>query len=114
MSLPELIRKLVEKKIGSYCEQKIPEGVRDKVRAAYRVRGNAVTIFEQRPTFGKPEKWVDIPVAQLRYDEATKKWELYCADRNGRWHDYLYVEATPDVDKLLQEIDEDPTGIFWG
>jgi hypothetical protein len=38
---------------------------------------------------------------------------LYHADRNSRWHDYDMAEATPNVNELMIEIDDDPTGIFW-
>jgi len=50
----------------------------------------------------------------MRYDEKTGEWTLYYADRNDRWHEYWDIESTKSIDKLLKEIDEDPTGIFWG
>jgi len=28
--------------------------------------------------------------------------------------EYFDTEPTPDLDELLKEVDEDPTGIFWG
>jgi hypothetical protein len=39
---------------------------------------------------------------------------LYYADRNDRFQ--LYRECGPSVDiaDLLEEIDDDPTCIFWG
>lgn len=39
---------------------------------------------------------------------------LYCADRNDKWHKYTRIEPTMNIDKILSEIDKDPTGIFWG
>jgi hypothetical protein len=36
------------------------------------------------------------------------------ADRNSRWFLYDDVAPSRDVGPLLAEIDEDPTGIFWG
>ncbi len=35
------------------------------------------------------------------------------ADRNGRWHRYDDLEPGP-VGKVLNEIEADPTCIFWG
>jgi hypothetical protein len=39
-------------------------------------------------------------------------------DRNDRLHPYkeLVPEFSPekDLSKLIEEVDEDPTGIFWG
>nr|WP_196807186.1 DUF3024 domain-containing protein [Candidatus Solirubrobacter pratensis] len=53
-------------------------------------------------------------IAQLRYDERSRTWSLYAADRNERWFLYDNVRPAPDVGPLLAEIGEDPTGIFWG
>lgn len=47
--------------------------------------------------------------AQLRYDPASHDWTLYWADRNSRWH--RYDDIDPD---LLNEINDDPTCVFWG
>ena len=52
-------------------------------------------------------------MAQLRYSANTHYWSLYWADRNGRWHRYDDLEPSP-VDKALNEIEGDPTCIFWG
>jgi hypothetical protein len=53
-------------------------------------------------------------VAQLRFDEAETTWTLWWPDRNERWNRYRDLDATSDLDVLPAEIDEDPTGIFWG
>jgi len=36
------------------------------------------------------------------------------ADRNSKWHVYDEIEPATDFESLLQEVDDDPTGIFWG
>ena len=43
-----------------------------------------------------------------------KTWSLYWRDRNLRFHTYDRLRPTGNVDQLLDEIDRDPTGIFWG
>ncbi|MDH7500319.1 MAG: DUF3024 domain-containing protein [candidate division NC10 bacterium] len=114
MALPELIRKSVEKKLEHYCAARVPPELRGKVRLGYKIRGNSVTLAESRPHFSDPSIWVDIVVAQFRYDPSQRRWTLYCADRNSRWMEYLDARPTSDLDELLREVDEDPTGIFWG
>lgn len=114
MPLPAIEKKLVEQTLSQYCEKKIPPHVRDKVRLCYRFRGNSVTLFEMRPVFDNPDKWVDICVAQFRYDDRTKLWTLYCADRNSRWHLYDEIDPAKSLQTLLDEVEEDPTAIFWG
>jgi len=60
------------------------------------------------------KEWTSMPVAQMRYDNKKGEWTLYCSDRNDKWHEYLDLDPTKNIDAILVEIDEDPTGIFWG
>jgi len=114
MPLPEFTRRLVETTLTKYCVRKVPPHVRDKIRFGYRIRGNHVTLFTERPRFDQPSEWVDCVVAQFRFNPRDKKWSLYCADRNSRWHLYTLVTPRADFEALLQEVDRDPTGIFFG
>jgi hypothetical protein len=102
--------------VRRYCENKIPAQLRDKVRVEYDVRGRAITIYECRPPWhpNLGSDWTRQWVAQLRYDPDDHHWRLYCAGRNSPWHYSDMAEPTPRLDELLAEIDEDPTGIFWG
>jgi hypothetical protein len=54
-----------------------------------------------------------VRVAQLRYSANTHQWSLHWADRNGRWHRYDDLDSGP-VEEALNEIEADPTCIFWG
>jgi hypothetical protein len=115
MPLPQLVREIAERKINEYCNNKIPEDVKDKIRLTYKIRGNSITIYENRPPWdGSMREWTSLAVAQIRYDEKTGKWGLYWADRNDRWHEYWDINPTKKIEAILKEIDEDPTGIFWG
>jgi len=114
MALPELTKKQIEKILGAYCQAKVPAGFRDRVRISFKFRGNSVTLFEERPSFGSRETWVEIVVAQFRFNSRKKEWTLYCADRNSRWHPCSEAEPSRIFEDLLKEVDEDPTGIFWG
>ncbi|MEY2470197.1 MAG: hypothetical protein QOF21_2895 [Actinomycetota bacterium] len=87
---------------------------RDQVRVELLVSRNAVTIVESRPS-REPDsgEWTQEPVARLRF-ERTRGWTLYWSDRNGDFHEYDLVESTQLVQRLLDEVNEDPTCIFWG
>ena len=115
MPLPTLVKTLSEKKVGDFCKKRVPAHALDKVNLSYKIRGNSVTIFENRAPW-RPElkEWTSRQVAQIRYDDKTGNWTLYCSDRNDKWHEYMDSDSTKNIDKILREIDEDPTGIFWG
>lgn len=114
MPLPPLVKQLIEKKLSTYCQKKIPAHLHDQIRLMYKIRGNSVSLHESRPSFFKPDDWVEVPVAQFRYDSKENLWTLYCADRNSRWIPFTNVDPTRNFEKLLLEVDADTTGIFWG
>jgi hypothetical protein len=113
--LPIFTKKLADQKITKFCDIRVPPHVRNKLRLTHNFRGNGVTIYEERAPWRQDLKeWTSLPIAQIRYNEKTGKWSLFCADRNNKWHEYRGLEPTQDLDIILKEIDKDPTGIFWG
>jgi hypothetical protein len=100
--------------LASYCAHRCPAKFKDKVRLGFRFRGNSVTLYEERPTFTRPSIWIDIVVAQFRYNPKSQLWTLYWANRNSRWFCYWDLDASKDFLDLLAEVEADPSGIFWG
>lgn len=99
-----------------WCEGRIPFQLRDEVRIEVDVSRHALTIFECRQPW-RPElgpTWSRFPVARFRYSAKTKLWALYWRDRNLRFHRYDLCPPSPHLAVLLDEVDRDPTGIFWG
>ena len=83
MPLPDFVKHLAEKKLTAYCENRDPPHARDQARVAFKIRGDSVTLLEQRTSFRHPEVWLDIPIAQFPFDHMDSKWALYWTDRNG-------------------------------
>ena len=74
------------------------------------------TFFDCRPPWGGgvgPE-WIRTPIARLGYVKKRNEWTLYWVDRNSKFHRYKRVGPTAQLVELLDEIDADPTCIFWG
>lgn len=115
MAIPSAVKLVVESSLISFVEQRVPPHVRDKVGIGYRFRGNSVTLFERRVPFRDPGgEWTESHIAQFRFNPEKNTWSLYWSDRNSKWHEYDNIEASEDFDVLLQEVDQDPTAIFWG
>lgn len=94
----------------------MPERARDEVRVEVEEDDGALTIVERRAPWSEdlgPE-WSRRPVARLRYAQSRAQWTLYWSDRNQQFREYDRVGPTAHVDDLLAEIEQDPTGIFWG
>jgi hypothetical protein len=105
------------RRVKRWCDERVPEHVRHEIRVECDVDDRHLTIVEVRrpfdPQYGGSE-WTRFPVARLRYTKARKEWTLYWRDRHLRFHVYDLVEPTASVNDLLDEIDRDPTCIFWG
>jgi hypothetical protein len=88
----------------------------DEMRVEMDVDPRAITIVECRPPwleeFGPA--WTRQEIARLRYTASTSTWTLYWPDRNSQFHRYERLKPTPNLQRLLDEIDADPTCIFWG
>jgi hypothetical protein len=76
-------------------------------------RGNRVTLFESRPLFIDPGIRNEVKVAQLEYSPESDSWTLYWYDRKNRRQPYPTGRNRDVLEKLIREIDSDPTGIFW-
>ena len=114
MPFSEFTINLIETKLTEYCERRIPIDIRDQVNLTFKIIRDKVTLIETRPYFRNPSIWTENPVAQFRFDNETKKWTLYCMDRNSRWHLYDLIKPSADFDDMLKALDDDRTGIFWG
>jgi hypothetical protein len=102
--------------VRAYCEQVVPPHALHQVRVEAVLTRGAVTIVERRAPWreGYGPEWSTSGVARLRYVVARGEWTLYWRDRNARWHRYDRIEPSSEITTLLQEVDSDPTGIFWG
>jgi hypothetical protein len=53
-------------------------------------------------------------VAKLKYIGTLGVWRLYCQHRDRRWQADEALPEASSFARLLDEVDEDPSGIFWG
>jgi len=114
IALSEMQKAQVQKLLTAYCDKRVPPAVRSKVRVGYHIEGNAVILYEERPAFPPPHDWRKMDVAKFTYVGTQREWRLYCQHHDLRWHSYQAMPTASSFGKLLEEVDADPTGIFWG
>jgi hypothetical protein len=114
LALTEVQEVQIHKLLTAYCAKRVPPAVRTKVRVGYRVDGNAVILYEERPAFRPPHDWQEMVVAKFTYVGTQREWRLSCQHRDLRWHAYQALPTASSFAELLDEVDTDPTGIFWG
>ncbi|HCU91764.1 MAG TPA: transposase [Actinobacteria bacterium] len=101
--LPELDVARVQR----WCDQRVPDHARDKLRIECETELRHLTIVERRPPWreGVGPKWTRSPVARLHYTKANRAWTLYWHDRNSRFHLYRPTRAISTRGR---------PSIFWG
>lgn len=114
MALSEFEKKRVEKLLTAYCENKIPLHLRNQIRIEFTIRGNEVSLFERQPQLQGSSEWISMKVARFKKDPKTETWQLYWADRNSKWRLFPPLPYHRDIEKLLQEVEKNESGAFWG
>jgi len=114
MPIPQDLMTAVDAELSAFCARRVPEAVRHQVRLVHAWDGNKVTLVEQRPRWNNPSEWIDHPIARFRYRVAEGDWTIDWRDAHGKWHDYKPHPGSKAFSRVLAEVDQDPTGIFWG
>ena len=113
MPFKEPETQLIKKIVGGFCEQRVSDHQKDKVRVFYDIKGYTVTIFQGRLSFPGSHLWTDSPIARLKYDPRTFSWELYRRNLTGEWQRYTDLKPTRLLQSIIDEIANDPLGVFW-
>ena len=113
MSLPEIEQYRVKKVLSAFCDRRIPPQYRKCVRLGYRIRGNKVILFAERPGFEEPDDPSQLKSAEFEYCPESRRWTLYHFDRRNRRRPYQALPLGQDLTRLVAEVDADPTGAFW-
>ena len=71
VALPVLTKRLIDQKLGAFCDKRLPIHARDQVRLGFSILDLEVTLYEDRVDFKKPDVWIKHDVALFRFDPDT-------------------------------------------
>ena len=60
MTFNEIDLRRIEKVVGGFCQQRVPDHVRNQVKVFYEIHGNEVKIIESRPTMMGSHLWAEV------------------------------------------------------
>jgi len=109
---------LIEKLFWS--KRRPPLHLRDKIREGQRIEGWTIDLFFVRPAFAAPGKWIESPIARLRYFPGLGVWKIYWMRADLKWHLY---KPQPELVKqselltlveCLRIVNEDRYNCFFG
>jgi hypothetical protein len=110
----ELELQRIDRTVGDLCRRRSPAELRERVRIEYRVSGHDVLIYETRPAFREPSRWIVHGIAKLRFVRTAGEWRLLWQRASLKWQSYEPLASTRDLAELVAEIELDPHGCFFG
>jgi Protein of unknown function (DUF3024) len=102
--------------VRRWANDNTPEEFRGRMRVEVEETPRGLTIFECSlvPGVDGEMLWLRVPIARLAYASGRREWTLYFIDSNDKARRYPDFEPSTNIRDLLDEIDDDPTCIFWG
>lgn len=115
MAISEFEIKRIEKLVGQVIESRRPAPhIRNKLDISFRIIGQSFEIYEIRPQWNDSTKKIEAPVAKATYVKSRKIWKLYWMRADLKWHSYQPFPTSNSLEEILEEINQDPHGCFWG
>jgi hypothetical protein len=111
MRMDDFTKKRIIKIMDNYTKNKVPKHIQNQIKMSYKIRGNNVTLIEERPAF-MSDRWVQLDIAQFRLEQ--DKWKVYWKDSKEKWHFVEDILPNEDFEKQLDIVDKDNRGVFWG
>mgnify|MGYP000087728099 CR=1 FL=1 len=110
MAFDAAARQSIERDVAAHVAPIPPPALcRDQFDIGYRIHEQSVEIFAVRPRIRQ-----HYPVAKTTYIRTRDVWRLYWRKHDGTWHGYAPLPEASDLARVLQEVDTDPLGRFWG
>ena len=102
--------------IKNYIESIRPEDaeMRAQVDLGYSYENQVVILYEIRPVWNDPKKIQHIEFAKIRYYKSRQEWNLYWKPASGKWELYEPCPESTNLRKLIEIIEEDKHGCFYG
>ncbi len=115
MAISEFEIKRIEKLVGNFVESRRPEpSIRNEIDISFRITDQSFEIFEIRPRWDDPNIKIEGSIAKATYVKKSKIWKLYWKRADMKWHWYEPFEDSESLEEILNAIDQDEHGCFWG
>lgn len=111
-SIEELSK--VDQLMDGFCRKRNHPDYIDQVRLDFSVHDQVVEIYEERPYWRNPSEKTQTPVARIRYVRSQDTWKLYWMRSNLKWQLYEPFPGGRHLREILNEIDRDTFGCFFG
>lgn len=101
-------------RVQRWCEERTPQNARDQLVIEAEFANDDIHIVERRAPWQPGGEWSSLRAATLRFDPLSGAWAIRVYDSNERSRSYFRRGLGNSLQNVLQELDDDPTDIFWG
>ncbi len=105
------------RKVQSYIEDKRPPiEMRSKLDLGFSFSRNTFELFVVRPIYNSPDPndYQKSSFAKIRYIKTQITWKLYWQRASGKWQSYDPLPESSNIDLILECIEADEYGCFYG
>ena len=115
MALSEFEIKRIEVIVDAFVEKRRPaKEIRDQLDYSFKISDQSFEIFEMRPIWDNPSKKIKNSIVKITYVKKTKLWKLYWKRADLKWHSYSPFPESGSLEEILDIVDQDHNGCFWG
>ena len=114
MTFNEIENQRIKNIVGGFCNQKTRPDLKDKLRYDYIIEKESILIREIRPVWDNPEEFTQLPFAKITWVKSQKVWKLYWQRANGKWIQYDALPQSPNLNEIIQAINDDVYHCFFG
>jgi hypothetical protein len=115
VAFSEIELKRIEKIVDNYVQRRRPAPhIRKDLDISFRFRGQSVELFEIRPAWQDPGKTIEQPIIKATYVRRANLWKVYWRRADLKWHRYDPEPEAKTIEKVLDIVERDEYGCFYG
>jgi len=115
MEFSEFEQRRIEKLVDTFLEKRQPPpDLRNQLDLGFRLEGQSLLLFEIRPVWNDPSRFMESPVAKATFVQARGVWRIFWHRADLKWHGYPPCPEVRSVEEFLSLVDRDENHCFWG
>jgi hypothetical protein len=114
MAFSELELKRIDRLVGGFCRRRTANWRAEQLELLYEVGPESVVLFEERPDWRDSAQRMRSPVARLQFGYSSGLWTLYWQRADLAWHPYQPCAPSVDLAELVEVVERDEYGAFFG
>jgi hypothetical protein len=114
MAFSDIEIKRIDNEVGGLCRRRNRPELHDQLRLEYKVKVHDVVLYEVRPHWDGRPGTMETNVAKFKFVRTKGLWRLFWRRQDLKWHSYEPNSSSRDLQVLVNEVDGDRYGCFFG